>query len=196
MKVIYGTKNKNKILEMQKYLKKKNIEVISLEDIGFKEDIIEDGDTFLANSLIKAKAIKKYCQDNNINYPILTDDAGLCVKALDNRPGVYTARYVGDHAPQIECINKLLGELQQVSNREAAFYCALTFVLANEFIQVEGCKEGTISNKIGKLGGFTFGPIFIPKGYDKPYNELEEFETHRALAIKKLINVLEEKNII
>lgn len=196
MKVIYGTTNKNKIIEMQKYFSDYDMELISLKDILFNEEIIEDGETFLENSLIKAKSIKDFCNKNHINYPILTDDAGICVKALNNRPGVYTARYAGDHAPQIDNINKMLDELKDKNDRSATFYCALTFVYNNEFIQVEGFKNGTIAKVPGTFGGFTFGPLFIPDGYDKPYNDLVDFETHRHDAINRLIKVLKEKNII
>lgn len=196
MKVIYGTTNKNKIIEMQQYFKDYNMELISLKDIGFDEEIIEDGNTFLENSLIKAQTIKEFCNKKSIFYPILTDDAGLCVKALDNRPGVHTARYAGDHAPQIDNINKMLDELKDKDDRSAIFYCALTFVYNDEFIQVEGYKKGYISKTPGTLGGFTFGPLFIPDGYDKPYNDLVDFETHRHDAINRLIKVLKEKNII
>lgn len=196
MKIIYGTTNKNKILEMQKYFNDCDIELISLKDIDFNEEIIENGKTFLENSMIKAKTIREFCQKNDINYPILTDDAGLCVHALDNRPGVYTARYAGDHAPQIESINKMLTELKDKDDRSATFYCALTFVYNDEFIQVEGFKKGSIAKTLGTLGGFTFGPLFIPEGYDKPYNELTDFKTHRYDAAYRLINVMREKNII
>lgn len=196
MKVIYGTTNKNKILEMQKYFNDYDMELISLKDIGFDEEIIEDGETFLENSLIKAKAIKMFCDNNNLSYPILTDDAGLCVTSLDNRPGVHTARYAGDHAPQIDNINKMLFELKDKADRSATFFCALTFVYNNEYIQVEGLKKGHIATNPGTLGGFTFGPLFIPEGYDKPYNDLTNFETHRHNAIYRLIRVLKDRNII
>jgi len=196
MKVIYGTTNKNKIIEMQKYFSNYGMELISLNDIGFDKEIIEDGNTFLENSLIKAKAIKSFCDNKGILFPILTDDAGICVKSLDNRPGVHTARYAGDHAPQIDNINKMLFELKDKTDRSATFYCALTFVNNDEFIQVEGFKEGVIAKEPGTLGGFTFGPLFIPNGHDKPYNDLVNFETHRHDAIKKLIKVLIEKSII
>lgn len=196
MKIIYGTTNLNKIKEMQELLKPYNFELLSLKDINFSEETEENGTTFLENSLIKAKAILNFCQENNLKYPILTDDAGLCVKALDNRPGVYTARYVGDHAKQEVAINKLLTELKEKDDRSATFFCALTFIYQDKIIQVEGYKDGKIATKIGKLGGFTFGPIFIPNGYQKPYNELTDFETHRHDAVNKLIKKLEELKII
>ena len=196
MKIIYGTTNKNKIKEMQTYFNDYNMELISLKDIDFNDEIVEDGETFLENSLIKAKKIKDFCNQKGLNYPILTDDAGLCVEALNNRPGVHTARYAGDHAPQIDNINKMLFELKDETNRNATFFCALTFVYHDEFIQVEGFKKGNIALEAGTLGGFTFGPLFIPEGFDKPYNDLVHFETHRHDAINRLIKVLKEKKII
>lgn len=196
MKIIYGTTNLNKIKEMQTLLKPYNFELLSLKDIDFSEEIEENGTTFLENSLIKAKAILNFCQENNLKYPILTDDAGLCVKSLDNRPGVYTARYAGDHAKQEVVIDKLLNELKEKDDRSATFFCALTFIYQDKIIQVEGYKEGKIATKIGKLGGFTFGPLFIPNGYQKPYNELTNFETHRHDAVNKLIKKIEELKII
>ena len=196
MKIIYGTTNLNKIKEMQELLKPYNFELLSLKDINFSEEIEENGTTFLENSLIKAKAILNFCQENYLKYPILTDDAGLCVKSLDNRPGVYTARYAGDHAKQEVVIDKLLTELKDQNDRSATFFCALTFIYQDKIIQVEGYKEGKIATKIGKLGGFTFGPLFIPNGYQKPYNELTNFETHRHDAVNKLIKKLEELKII
>ena len=196
MKVIYGTTNENKLKEIKNYFKDYDMEVVSLKDIGFDKEIVEDGDTFLANSLIKAKAINEYCHANNINSAILTDDAGLCVHSLDDRPGVHTARYAGDHAPQLVALNKLLEELKNCDDRSATFYCALTFVWNDEYIQVLGHKDGTISKTIGKLGGFTFGPVFIPKGYDRPYNELDNFETHRHNAFNLLIDELKRRQII
>ena len=130
MKIIYGTGNKGKINQVKEFLKYKNmdVEILSLKDIGFCETIIEDGKTFEENSLIKAQAIKKYCIENGINEIIMTDDAGLCVDALDGRPGVYSARYGGENASQKEKLDLLLDELKEVedSNRTAKFVCVLT----------------------------------------------------------------------
>lgn len=193
MDLIYGTTNQNKLKEMRKYLKEFNI--LSLEEIGFNKEIIEDGNSFKENSLIKAKEIKKYCKENNIKGFILTDDAGLCCDGLNGAPGIYSARYGGDHPKQEIALNKLMDDLKG-KNRLCSFHCALTFVTENDYIQVEGILEGKISEKIGKLGGFTFGPVFVPKGYDKPYNEIENLLTHRHIALNLLLDKLKELNII
>ena len=193
MKIIFGTTNRGKIDQIKGLLeyRKIDIEFISLKDIGFDEEIIEDGKTVEENSLIKAKAIKEFCNKNNINEIIVTDDAGLFVDALDGRPGVHTARYAGDHAPQIECINKLLTELKDVPDekRGATFACVLTAILKNgEIISCRGETRG----KIVKVPG-TYGPVLKPDGLDRVINDLTEEElglTHRDKAWLELMSKL------
>ena len=116
MKIIYGTGNKEKIRQVQDFLKAVNMkmDIVSLKDIGFTEDIEENGTTFEENSMIKAKAVKQYCDNKNIHEIIVTDDSGLCVDSLNGAPGVYSARYAGDHAPQDVVLNKLLDEMKDV----------------------------------------------------------------------------------
>ena len=198
MKIIYGSGNKAKVEKVVNFFKanKINIEVLSLKDIGFDREIIEDGKTFEENSLIKAKAIKEFCKQKDINEIIVTDDAGLCVDALDGRPGVYSARYAGDHASQEETINKLLNELKDVSEdkRTATFVCVLTCILQNgKNFSVKGETKGSIAKKPGLMGKLTYGPIFVPEKFGKVMNELtqEELgETHREKALKELVQKL------
>lgn len=198
MKIIYGTGNKGKIEEVNNFFKANqiNVEILSLKDINFNKDIIENGKTFEENSLIKAKAIKEFCNENGINEIIITDDAGLCVGALDGAPGVYSARYAGDHAPQGAVINKLLNELKDVptSKRTATFVCVLTAILKNgEIISVRGETKGSIAKEPGTMGKLTYGPIFIPEKFGRVMNELtqEELgETHREKALKELLKKL------
>ena len=200
MKVIFGTTNQGKIDQVKGFLeyKKIDMEFISLKDIGFDEDIIEDGNTLEENSLIKAKAIKEFCNRNNINEIIVTDDAGLFVDALDGRPGVHTARYAGDHAPQIECINKLLTELRGVPDekRGATFACVLTAILKNgEVIACRGETRGKIVRVPGTMGKLTYGPVLQPDGLDRVINDLTEEElglTHRDKAWLELVKKINE----
>lgn len=196
MKVIFGTTNQGKIDQIKGFMeyKKIDMEFISLKDIGFNEDIIENGETIEENSLIKAKAIKEFCNKNNINEIIVTDDAGLFVDALDGRPGVHTARYAGDHAPQIECINKLLTELKDVPDekRGATFACVLTAILKNgEIVSCRGETRGKIVKVPGTMGKLTYGPVLQPEGLDRVINDLTEEElglTHRDKAWLELVN--------
>lgn len=195
MKIIYGSTNQGKINEVKTLFKNHGIEteVLSLKDIGFNEKIDENGSTFEENSMIKAKAIKEFCNKNNINEIIITDDAGLCVDALNGRPGVHSARYVSESASQVEKLSALLEELKDVpqEKRTASFVCFLTAIMPNgEIIKAQGVTEGSISEEIRTLGGLTFCPVFIPKGSDRVMNDMTDEEkenTHREKAMKELI---------
>lgn len=198
MKIIYGSSNKAKLQEVQNFFinNKVNIELLSLKDINFNEEIEENGETFEENSLIKAKAIKEFCNKNDINEIIITDDAGLCVDALNGRPGVYSARYAGDHAPQEETIAKLLNEMKDVpdNKRTAQFVCVLTAILKDgQVIVARGETKGKIAKVPGPMGKLTYGPVFIPDEFGKVMNELtaEQLKhTHREKALEELLNKL------
>ena len=202
MKIIFGTTNRAKIEQVKNFTEYKglDIEFISLNDIGFNEEIEENGETIEENSLIKAKAIKEFCNKKNINEIIVTDDAGLFVDALDGRPGVHTARYAGNHAPQEVSINKLLTELKDVPDdkRSATFACVLTAIMPNgEVITCRGETRGKIVRVPGTMGKLTYGPVLMPNGMNKVINDLTEEElglTHRDKAWLELINKLKMRN--
>lgn len=208
MEIIYGTSNAEKVVSMKKILNenKINAELYTLKDIGFDQEIIEDGTTFEENSAIKASAIKKFCNENGIkNKIIITDDAGLCVDKLNGEPGVYSARYAGENATQIQKINKVLDKMkdfQDKSDRTCTFVCVLTAILPDgEKIVARGECKGIVATTPGKLGGLTYVPIFIPEGFDKPLSDLDEktFEAthnHRDLAVKQLVKEFEKRGIV
>ena len=205
MRLIYGTGNQGKINQVKDYLKTTdiNLEIISIKDLGFNEDIEEDGTTFEENSSIKAKAIKKYCDHNNIEGIIITDDSGLCVESLNGRPGVYSARYAGDHAPQEVVLNKLLREMKEaeestgIKNRNAKFKCALTAILPdNKEFTVVGETDGYILEEPGMMGKLTYSPVFVPNGFDIPMSEIDDKylgKTHREKALLKIIDILKKE---
>lgn len=202
MKILYGTGNKEKILQIQKIIKINNFdaEILSLKDIGFVGNIVEDGQTFEENSKIKAIAIREFCNKNGYeDLIIITDDAGLCVDKLNGEPGVYSARYAGDHAPQQVTLEKLLTNMKDYEleeDRSAQFVCVLTASLPdNKFLVSRGEIKGRVASKLGKLGGLTYEPIFVPAGFNKPMSEmsLEEFakvKNHRDLAMVDMFNKL------
>lgn len=198
MKMVYGSSNVNKVKDIKAIIKAAGaeIEVISLKDIGFTGEIVEDGQTFEENSEIKAKAVKQFCDENNIEYDIITtDDAGLCVDCLKGEPGVYSARYAGEHATQEENLGKLLNNIEKTGDQErtAKFVCVLTSFLKNgRKIVSRGECTGKIAKEAKKLGGLTYSPVFIPNGYNVPMSELsaEEYEkahNHRDKAFKELL---------
>ncbi len=207
MQIIYGTSNKNKVASMRKILEENNAnaQLYTLADIGFNQEIIEDGSTFEENSRIKADAIKKFCNENNIKDKIIiTDDAGLCIDKLNGEPGVYSARYAGEGATQIQILEKVLNKMQSYEakeDRSCTFVCVLTAVLTDgEVIAARGECKGTVAKKPGKLGGLTYIPIFIPEGFDKPLSDLDEktyeaTHNHRNLAVKELLKEFKKRNL-
>lgn len=202
MKILYGTGNKGKVAELERTirLKKLDAEVITIKDINFNEEIIENGKTFEENSTIKAEAIKRFCDKNQIDYEIIiADDAGICIDYLDGKPGVYSARYAGENATQEQILNKILNEMKEAKKQEqrrATFVCVLTGILkSGEKIVKRGETKGFIANEISKLGALTYNPIFIPEGFDKTViemddNEFEMVHNHRMAALEALLEEL------
>ena len=198
MKMIYGSSNINKIKDIKSIIKAHgvDIEIISLKDIGFDSEIVENGETFEENSEIKANAVKEFCDKKQINYDIITtDDAGLCVDCLNGEPGVYSARYASEHASQEENLEKLLNNIEKTGDteRKGKFVCVLTsFLKDGTKIVSRGECNGTIAKQIKRLGGLTYSPVFIPEGYNVPMSELnaEEYENahnHRDKAFSQLL---------
>lgn len=199
MKLIFGTTNKRKVEDLQNIINEMNlnIEVVSMEDIGWdRGEIDENGSTIEENSLIKAQAILSFCHDHNIDYPIMTDDAGLFVDALNGKPGIYTARYADDELaldsslPKYQCVVKLLREMNGVQNRNAKYRCCVTSMMPNgDYHQEIGESEGKIANKIiGELKKPYFYSVFILNGTNVAFNELkgEELDnTYRYNALRK-----------
>ena len=203
MKMIYGTSNANKVKDIKAIIAAHgaDIEVVSLKDINFSEDIEENGVTFEENSEIKAIAVKEFCDKNNVEYDIITtDDAGLCVDCLNGEPGVYSARYAGENATQEECLKKLLLNIEKTADleRKGKFICVLTsFLKDGTKIVSKGECTGTIAKEIKKLGGLTYSPVFIPDGYTVPMSELsaEEYENahnHRDKACSQLVEQIKK----
>lgn len=204
MKILYGTSNKAKVEVMKKIILAHGFdaELYTIKDIGFDKEIIEDGKTFEENSKIKAMAIKEFCDEKGINDKIIiTDDAGLCVDKLNGEPGVYTGRYAGENPTQEENIGKLLKNMKQytkMEDRTCKFVCVLTAILPNgEVFSARGECKGYIAKAPGKLGGLTYGPVFIPNGFDKPMGDMKDEEyasvhNHRDLAMEELVKKFKE----
>ena len=188
--MILATNNKGKLMEIKKILKE--YEIYSLKEKNIDIDVVEDENTFYGNALKKAKEIYEISGE-----PVIADDSGLCVDALDGRPGIYSARYAGENATDSDKNNKLLSELKDVpeKDRTAHFTCAICCILPNgEKIEVEGICEGSIAFEPHGNGGFGYDPIF--KYGDKSYAELSSEEkdaiSHRGKALRKLKAELEK----
>tara|TARA_X000001036_G_scaffold425793_1_gene452429 strand:- start:357 stop:935 length:579 start_codon:yes stop_codon:yes gene_type:complete len=190
MELVFATHNKNKILEI-KNLIQKNIKLLSLSDIGFKGEIIEDGNSLHENSLIKAKFIRsKY----GINC--FADDTGLEVHSLNNEPGIYSSRYAGYPIKTNDNIKKLINNLERFSNKSARFRTVISLIINENIYSFEGVVNGNIIKEIKGKKGFGYDPVFIPNGYNKTFAELSLKEknliSHRSIAVNKMIRFLEK----
>lgn len=190
--IVIASKNKGKIAEIEKYFATLPVKVISLAEFPEVDEPIEDGDTFEKNSLIKASyyALRtgKAC---------LADDSGLEVDALNYAPGVYSARFAGEHATDAENNQKLLVSLENISQnkRQARFRCALTFLDTDgTVITCDGSCEGEIAFALSGDGGFGYDPLFYLPELNKSMAQLSMEEknkiSHRGKALKKMAEKL------
>ncbi|MGR3811229.1 non-canonical purine NTP diphosphatase [Jiulongibacter sp. NS-SX5] len=186
--ICLATNNQHKVEELQKMLEG-HFEIKTLQDIGCTEDIAETADTFEGNSLIKADYVYQ-----NYHIDCIADDSGLVVDALNGEPGVYSARYAGEHGNHDKNMDKLLLNLKDVENRTARFKTVVTMILAGETFTFEGAVEGKIIDRKTGDGGFGYDPIFMPDGYDRTFAQMSMEEknpiSHRGRAIEKLIGFL------
>ena len=184
MKLVFATHNSGKLKEVEK-LFPKNIELLSLDDIGCNEDIPENGQTLEENALAKAQYVK-----NNYGLDCFADDTGLVTDALGGAPGVWSARYAGPKKDPVQNMNKLLHELEGQSNRAARFKTVIALVLNGETSIFSGVAEGMIIEKARGDGGFGYDPVFVPEGEHRTFAEMSLAEknriSHRAKALEKL----------
>ncbi len=185
-----ATKNKHKIIEIQKKLVPLGYHVLSLLDVNKELDIIEDQDSFEGNALKKAMTLYDI-----IKKPVLADDSGLMVDALDGAPGVFSARYAGEEARDDENNRLLLENLQTVETRDARFCTVMVLVgVEKNPVYAYGYLEGEIAYKARGENGFGYDPIFIVKGENRHLAEytLEEKNeiSHRGKAMEEIIRYL------
>lgn len=201
MKIIFGTTSKRKVEDLQNIIRELNldIQVLNMEDIGWdRGEIEEEGETLEENSLIKAQAILSFCKDHNLEYPIITDDAGLFVDYLNGEPGIYTSRYADDEIkinpdlPKYQCIIKLLRKLENVEDRRATYKCSVTTMMPNgEYRQETAESKGTIVKEItGVIKPPFFYSVFILEGTNVPFRELKEDELNNTYRYKALRETL------
>ena len=189
--IIFASHNKGKIAEIRQILTPFGINVKSSDEIDFP-DVEETGTTFEENALIKAETIAKLK-----GVPCLADDSGLCVKALNGRPGVYSARYAPNRDFD-KAMDMLLQEIidSESSDRSAHFACVLVLAYPDgTYKSFEGRVDGSIALEKSGVGGFGFDPVFMPNGYDKTFaelgSEIKNKISHRGRALEKFVKYLE-----
>ena len=188
--IVFATNNKNKLREMREIMDGL-FEVLSLGDIGCHEEIIEDADTIEGNAKIKADYVT-----NNYHVDCFADDTGLEVEALGGAPGVYSARYAGEHCSYQDNVDKMLAAMKGKTNRKAAFRTCIALNLDGKSYYFEGRCDGHITEEQRGTEGFGYDPIFQPDGYDQTFAELghevKNAISHRGRATQKLIEFLKE----
>lgn len=193
MKLVFATQNKNKAQEIQSLLPE-YFKIISLKDIRCFDEIPETAETLEGNSLLKASFISE-----TYNLNCFADDTGLEIEALDNRPGVYSARYAGPEKSAAANINKVLLELEGKTERNAQFRTLITLILNKSTFSFEGIVRGEIILEKRGENGFGYDPIFVPEGEIRTFAEMSLEEknkhSHRARAFQKMIEFLNELKI-
>lgn len=186
-KLVMATNNANKLREVREILSPLGIEVISQREAGADCEPEENGSTFAENALIKARAVYEA-----VGLPVIADDSGLCVDALDGRPGVFSARY----APKGQECAKLLDEMKNVPDekRGAAFKCVIAYIDGERQFTATGEAAGSIGYEMRGENGFGYDPVFVCGGKTMAEMTAEEKNklSHRGAALKELYKYFEK----
>lgn len=195
MRLVLATGNKGKVKEIKELCE--DYEVIPYGDLIDEFEIVEDGDTFKENALIKARAVFKALNDEDIM--VIADDSGISVDILNGKPGIYSARYAGENASDKDNLYKLMDSIKTTGNKEskAHYTAAIAIVTKDSEYSVHGWMYGTALCEASGDGGFGYDPMFIPEGYNKTLGELDDEIkkklSHRSKALslaKKIIGTL------
>ena len=190
MELIFATHNQHKTEEARE-IAASFILIKNLKDIGCFEEIPETADTLSGNALQKAHYVEEHFHVN-----CFADDTGLEVEALDGRPGVYSARYAGEHCSYQDNVDKLLREMKGKTNRKACFKTVIALILDGKEYLFEGRVDGQIIEDQRGMSGFGYDPVFLPDGFDRTFAEMSEEEknsiSHRGRAIRKMMDFLKK----
>lgn len=202
MKLVFASNNKHKLSEVRQILPEQ-VEVVSLKDVGFVQEIEETGTTLEENSLLKANAVWEWLDKNRLINSVdgvFADDTGLEIAALGGAPGVRTARWAGDEACDVNNRQKALRELMGKEDRSARFRTVVSLIVQGKTQQVEGVVNGRIALQEEGYGGFGYDPVFVPEGYEKTFaslpTEVKNAISHRGRAMEKLCEILKKENNI
>tara|TARA_B110001454_G_scaffold217250_1_gene242146 strand:- start:684 stop:1301 length:618 start_codon:yes stop_codon:yes gene_type:complete len=191
--IVLATQNRDKREELQEALSEFTVKILSLNDFPFIGEIEEVGQTLQENSMLKAKTVHNLTQ-----LPVIADDTGLEVEALNGAPGIYSARYAGEDVTYEDNVNKLLSEMENIplENRKAQFRTVISFVDKDRELWTEGRIKGIIGESAKGKNGFGYDPVFFVPELGKTFSELSIGEknriSHRGLAMKKFRILLRE----
>lgn len=189
--LVVATSNQHKLAELSQMLGSE-YKLLSLKDVNFNDEIIENGTTFEQNAIIKAETVCKA-----VNIPTIADDSGLCVDALDGNPGIYSARYAGENCTSEQRNTLLLKNMLNIKNRSAHFSCAMALAIPKKNTEVVlGICRGSIMTEEHGSAGFGYDPLFKYKD-GRNFAEMSPDEknkvSHRGIAVKKLKELLLSK---
>lgn len=188
MELIFATNNPHKLQEAQAIIGPEHV-IKSLRELGFTEDIPETADSLEGNAEIKARTVY-----DKFGLPCFADDTGLEVQAINNEPGVHSARYAGIKQDSSANLQKLLKAMQGIEEREARFRTSVCLIIENKSWFFEGRVTGKIAEKPEGSKGFGYDPVFIPDGYTESFAQLptetKNQISHRARAIGKLADFI------
>jgi len=187
-KIVVATNNSHKLKEIKEILK--GYEILSLKDIDFNDEIVEDGKTFEENALIKARTIHNYLKNKNLDYLVMADDSGLCVNSLNGAPGIYSARYAEEHNDKANR-DKLIKDLKG-KDKDAYFNCTIVMLYPNgNYKTFIGKTYGIIIEEEKGKTDFGYDCIFYSNDLNKTFGEASEEEknsvSHRGRAIKEML---------
>ena len=190
-KLVLASNNKHKIKEIKEIL---NVELLTLNDIGYYDEIEENGKSFEENALIKAKTISEYLKTKNLNYDVLADDSGLCCNSLNLEPGIYSARYSGIHGNNKDNRDKLINNLKG-KDKSAYFICGLIlYHIDGTYIYKEGKTYGKIIEEEKGDTSFGYDCIFLSDDLGKTFGEATSEEknkiSHRYRALIQLKDII------
>ena len=193
MKIVLASSNKNKVREIKQIFSPFNIEIIGMDEVAPNiGDIEENGNTYYENALIKAKAISKYT-----SLPVMSDDSGLEVSALDNKPGIYSARYAEKLGGYISAMKEIIRICKEKGVFDAKFVCCIVlYNYKDEPLRFDGIVPGKITAEVHEGNGFGYDPFFISNELEKTFaeypSEIKNKYSHRAKALEKMVNDLKE----
>jgi len=192
MQIIFATHNSNKLSEIRRMLKgTDSIQFVSLSELEYHDEIIEDGTTLEENASIKSSHIYKL-----FHKAVISEDTGLEINSLDMRPGVKTARYAGEERDNLLNMKKVLDELSGKEDRSARFRTIISFIDNGKEYQFEGIVDGKIATEMSGDGGFGYDPIFIPMGHESTFamlsSEIKNSMSHRFRALEKFKSFLKD----
>ena len=189
MKIVVATKNHGKLREIKASLSNKEYEIVSMSDEGIDIEVDENADTFSGNATKKAVEIMKAC-----NEITLADDSGLVVEALGGAPGIYSARYSGEHGDDLQNNLLLLKNMENETNRKAKFVCAMTLAFPDgKIINVEGEFHGLIDYEMKGSGGFGYDVLFYLPEYGMTSAEISSEEKNKISHRSKALQLIKEK---